>query len=183
MSTVTGPGAILGVGDWFAPEAAALIGSECPGCGTQAFPGGAFCWRCGAPTARMPLPRTGTVVARSRVHVGPPGFPDRYDVGVVALSDDLHIFARFGEPVSEHGAPVTVTTGFLRTEADRPVYGPVFAPGGGPASRQAGEARRGPATAGPAAWTQPSPSAPTPPSDPAAVWSRLISAARWRAWG
>jgi hypothetical protein len=81
---------------------------------------------------------------------GPPGFPDRYDVGVVALSDDLHIFARFGEPVPEHGAPVTVTTGFLRTEADRPVYGPVFAPGGGPASRQAGEARRGPATAGPA---------------------------------
>jgi len=86
---------------------------------------------------------------------GPPDFPDRYDVGVVALSDDLHIFARFGEPVPEHGAPATVTTGFLRTEADRPVYGPVFAPGGGPASRQAGEARRGPATAGPAAWPEP----------------------------
>jgi acetyl-CoA acetyltransferase/uncharacterized OB-fold protein len=133
MTAVTGPRAdsvVLGAGDWFAPDVPALLGSECPRCGTRAFPAGAFCWRCAGPTARVALPRTGTVVARTRVRVAPQGFPPVYDVGVVALSTDLHILVRFDETAPGHGEPVSVTTGPVRIDDGRTVLGPVFTVGG-----------------------------------------------------
>lgn len=73
------------------------------------------------------LPRSGRLVARSRVHVSPPGFPVGYDVGVVALASDLHVMARFLGEAPEHGEIVTVQTGLLREDDDGPVVGPVFA--------------------------------------------------------
>lgn len=121
---------ILGADEWFAPGPAALIGSQCPDCGTQSFPACAFCWRCGTIAARVLLPRTGTVLARSRVHVTPAGFPASYDVGVVALSDELHILVRFGEQAPGRGEPATVTVGLLREDTGQPVFGPVFTAGG-----------------------------------------------------
>jgi acetyl-CoA acetyltransferase len=64
--------------------------------------------------------------------VTPPGFPEVYDVGVVALTADLHILVRFDETAPDHGEPVTLTLGPIRMDTDRSVLGPVFTAGGLP---------------------------------------------------
>lgn len=120
---------VLGGGDWFDP-AGALLGSRCRSCGTHSFPPRDFCGACGSGTSRIRLPATGRVVARSRIHVSPGGYPGPYDVGVVQLLPDLHVFARFADAAPEHGTPVGVRSGLLREDDGQPVFGPVFAPVG-----------------------------------------------------
>lgn len=141
---------VLGAGDWFDPSVPALLGSVCGACRSHSFPPQAFCWRCGRPAHSVPLPPTGRVVARSRVHVAPPGFPDSYDVGVVRLLPELHVLVRFDGPAPAHGDPVTVRTGQLREDNGEAVFGPVFAHGGdAPDTSGAGEDLPAPSLAGP----------------------------------
>lgn len=123
--TTLRPARVLGAGSWY-DEAGALRGAVCTSCATPCFPPRAFCWRCGEPTRPMLLPRSGRVVARSRVRVAPRGFPDRYDVGVVELFPDLRVMARFADEAPDHGEIVTVRTGHLREDDDGAVHGPVF---------------------------------------------------------
>lgn len=117
---------ILGAGDWFDPDAELLLGSACGTCGRRSFPPRMFCWWCRGPMSRVALPPAGVMVARSTVRVSPPGYPDDYDVGVVALGPDLHVLARFEGPAPAHGDAVSVRAGLIRQDDDQPVWGPVF---------------------------------------------------------
>ncbi|MDT7615324.1 MAG: hypothetical protein QOF00_2771 [Pseudonocardiales bacterium] len=132
---------VLGAGDWFSPETQELLGARCPACAAESFPASAFCWRCSTPAVRVALPRTGTVLARSRVRIGPAGFPSSYEVGVVELSPELRIMVRFDESSPERGATATVGIDRIREDGGSPVLGPVFTAGGAlisaPASRPA----------------------------------------------
>lgn len=127
MTTVAGSPRVLGEGSWYDSGAAALRGAVCVRCATPSFPPRAFCWRCGSTTRQCLLPRSGRVVARSRIRVAPAGFPASYDVGVVELADDLRVMVRFQDEAPDHGAVVTVRTGHLRDDEVGPVVGPVFA--------------------------------------------------------
>jgi benzoylsuccinyl-CoA thiolase BbsB subunit len=127
MTTGVSSARVLGEGSWYDSGAAALRGAVCVRCATPSFPPRAFCWRCGSETRPELLPRSGRVVARSRIRVSPAGFPDSYDVGVVELAGDLHVMVRFEDEAPEHGAVVTVRTGHLRDDDTGPVVGPVFA--------------------------------------------------------
>ncbi|MCW2725511.1 MAG: Propanoyl-CoA acyltransferase [Frankiales bacterium] len=117
---------MLGEGSWFDPATSSLRGSVCTVCAAPSFPPRAFCWRCSGPMRPQLLPRSGRVVARSRVRVSPPGFPDTYDVGVVELAPGLRVLARFGGEAPDRGGAVTVHCGHLRDDDDGPVFGPVF---------------------------------------------------------
>jgi len=127
MTTALGSPRVLGEGSWYDSGAAALRGAVCVSCATPCFPPRAFCWRCGSETRPCLLPRSGRVVARSRIRVSPTGFPDTYDVGVVELAGDLRVMVRFQDEAPDHGAVVTVRTGHLRDDESCPVVGPVFA--------------------------------------------------------
>jgi acetyl-CoA acetyltransferase/uncharacterized OB-fold protein len=127
VTTAAGGGRVLGEGSWYDSGAAALRGAICVSCATPSFPPRAFCWRCGSGTQPILLPRSGRVVARSRIRVSPAGFPDTYDVGVVELASDLRVMVRFRDEAPDHGAVVTVRTGHLRDDETGPVLGPVFA--------------------------------------------------------
>lgn len=126
MTTAARRSRVLGEGSWYDSGSAALRGAVCVSCATPAFPPRAFCWRCGSATHPCLLPRSGRVVARSRIRVSPPGFPDTYDVGVVELAGDLHVMVRFRDGAPDQGTVVTVRTGHLRDDDTGPVEGPVF---------------------------------------------------------
>lgn len=117
---------VLGAGRWFDPVSKLLIGSQCTSCLVRSFPPRTYCGHCGETMSRTSLPSIGRVVARSRVHVAPAGFPDTYSVGVVQLCANLHVFARFEGAAPEHGTPVRVDCGIIRENGDDPVFGPVF---------------------------------------------------------
>lgn len=119
---------VLGDGSWYDGATQALRGSVCTGCQTPSFPPRAYCWRCGGGMRPALLPRSGRVVARSRVRVSPPGFPETYWVGVVELASDLRVMARLDDEAPPNGAVVTVRTGQLRHDDTGPVAGPVFVP-------------------------------------------------------
>src|SRR4051812_14531275 len=127
MTSVVGRPRVLGLGWWYDDAAESLRGTQCLRCATPSFPPRAFCWRCGSETRPLLLPRSGRVVARSRIRVSPPGFPDSYDVGVIELAPDLRVMGRFQDGAPEHGEIVTVRTGLLRQDEGGPVVGPVFA--------------------------------------------------------
>lgn len=120
-------GRVLGADGWYDPAEQRLRGSRCGTCGTRSFPTRAFCWRCSNTMLPELLPRSGTVVARSTVRVSAPGFPDRYDVGVVELAPGLRVLARFEDEAPTHGERVSVRTGHVRHEDSGVVLGPVFA--------------------------------------------------------
>jgi acetyl-CoA acetyltransferase/uncharacterized OB-fold protein len=123
----TGTARVLGAGDWFDP-AGVLLGSRCPRCGSHSFPPRAYCGRCGSGMSKVGLPTIGRLVARSTIRIAPAGFPAPYEVGVVALLPDLHVFARLTCPAPERGDPVRVQVAQLREDDGEPVLGPVFGP-------------------------------------------------------
>jgi uncharacterized OB-fold protein len=74
-------------------EAARLIGSRCPGCGTTAWPARAVCHSCGqARVDIVPLAPTGTLLTYTTVWVPRPGLEPPFVLGQVKIDDGPIIF-------------------------------------------------------------------------------------------
>jgi len=103
---------------------------RCDRCSRAWYYDRAVCAGCGHRSFSAIEPATGTVVARTSVHVTPDGVPSPLELGLAAFPDVGHVVAQFGGQALEHGDPVDLRGAErLRRDADgTPVVGPKLYP-------------------------------------------------------
>jgi uncharacterized protein len=108
----------------------ALLGTQCPACGTRSFPARDFCPGCATHQAPLPvaLATEGTVHTYTVVHQAPGNRPTPYSLAYVDLDDGVRVLAQVDSPLERLriGMRVTLVLRNVVPAPDEPRLGFAF---------------------------------------------------------